>query len=102
MGKTNLLEAVAWLATRESFRGAPAEALVRGGATLWVVRAGGARASRHLLIEGELHPGGRTRIQVNRQPLRRSRDLLGALRVTVFAPDDLALVKEGPAVRRRY
>ena len=102
MGKTNLLEAVAWLATLESFRGAPTEALVRVGATFGVVRAEGERGGRHLLIEGELHPGGRTRIQVNRQALRRSRDLLGALRVTVFAPDDLALIKEGPAVRRRY
>jgi DNA replication and repair protein RecF len=41
-------------------------------------------------------------VQINRQPLRRSRDLLGALRVSVFAPDDLQLVKEGPAFRRRY
>ena len=40
-------------------------------------------------------------MQVNRQPLRRARDLLGALRVTVFAPDDLELVKGGPAERRR-
>ena len=41
-------------------------------------------------------------MQVNRQRLHRARDLLGALRVTVFAPDDLALVKGGPAERRRY
>ena len=46
--------------------------------------------------------GGRNRVQVNRQPLRRARDLLGALRVTVFSPDDLALVKGGPGERRRY
>ena len=41
-------------------------------------------------------------MQVNRQRLARTRDLLGALRVTVFAPDDLELVKGGPASRRRY
>jgi DNA replication and repair protein RecF len=40
-------------------------------------------------------------VLVNRQPLRRSRDLLGALRVSVFSPDDLALVKGGPGERRR-
>jgi DNA replication and repair protein RecF len=67
-----------------------------------VVRAEGDRDGRHLLIEGELHPGGRTRVQINRQPLRRASDLLGALRVTVFAPDDLILVKGGPSERRRY
>ena len=46
-------------------------------------------------------PGGRSRVQVNRQRLTRNRDLLGALRVSVFAPDDLAVVKGGPAGRRR-
>ena len=39
---------------------------------------------------------------LNRQPLRRAADLLGALVSTVFAPDDLELVKGGPAARRRY
>jgi DNA replication and repair protein RecF len=39
---------------------------------------------------------------VNRQRLARTRDLLGALRVTVFSPDDLALVKDGPALRREF
>ena len=102
MGKTNLLEAVGWLATLESFRGAPPEAMVRQGAVNAVVRAEGQRDDRRVLIEGELNPGGRTRVQVNRQVLRRARDLLGAVRVSVFAPDDLALVKAGPALRRRY
>jgi DNA replication and repair protein RecF len=101
-GKTNLLEAVGWLATLESFRGAPSEALIRAGAASAVVRAEGERDRRELLLEGELNSAGRTRVQINRQVLRRSRDLLGALRVSVFAPDDLQLVKEGPAVRRRY
>jgi len=86
----------------ESFRGAPTEALVRVGADAAVVRAEGDRSGRHLLIEGQISPGGRTRVQVNRQVLRRSRDLLGALRVTVFSPDDLTMVKGGPAERRRY
>jgi DNA replication and repair protein RecF len=101
-GKTNLLEAVGWLATLSSFRGAPPEALVRTGASGAVVRGSGTREGRSLLIEGSLEPRGRTRVQLNRQPLRRSRDLLGALRVTVFSPDDLVLVKGGPAERRRF
>lgn len=101
-GKTNLVEAIAFLATLSSFRGAPNEALVRVGASQAVVRAEGERDGRHLLIEAELSASGRTRAQVNRQRLARTRDLLGALRVTVFAPDDLDLVKGGPASRRRY
>ncbi|MHB8506100.1 MAG: DNA replication/repair protein RecF, partial [Acidimicrobiales bacterium] len=101
-GKTNLLEAVGYLATLRSFRGAPGEALIRAGAETAVVRAEGRRDGRLLLIETELHPTGRDRVQVNRQPLRRTRDLLGSLQVTVFAPGDLDLVKGGPASRRRY
>lgn len=102
-GKSNLLEAVAYLATLGSFRGAPAEALVRDGADVAIVRAeADDRDGRALLIEAELRPTGRDRVQVNRQPLRRARDLLGVLRVSVFSPDDLVLVKAGPAERRRY
>jgi DNA replication and repair protein RecF len=55
-----------------------------------------------MLLEAEIVSGGRNRIFLNRQKLARARDLLGALRVTVFSPDDLALVKGGPGERRRY
>ena len=101
-GKTNLLEAIGYLATLSSFRGAPGEALIRQGCASAVVRAEGERDERSLLIEAELQASGRDRVQVNRQPLKRSRDLLGALRVSVFAPDDLVLVKGGPGERRRF
>lgn len=101
-GKTNLIEAVAYLATLDSFRGAPAEALVRTGCTTAVVRAEGERAGRSLLVEAEINTAGRSRTLVNHQPLRRAADLLGAVRVSLFSPDDLELVKGGPAARRRY
>jgi DNA replication and repair protein RecF len=101
-GKTNLLEAVAWLATLGSFRGAPTEALVRRGADRAVIRAEGEREGRSILLEAELVASGRNRVLVNRQPLKKARDLLGVLRVTVFSPDDLELIKGGPAERRRY
>jgi DNA replication and repair protein RecF len=100
-GKTNLLEAVAWLATLESFRGARSDVLIRAGASSAILRAEGTNEGRSVLIEAELLPG-RSRVQVNKQRLARSRDLLGHLRVTVFAPDDLDLVKGGPSGRRRY
>jgi DNA replication and repair protein RecF len=105
-GKTNLLEAFGYLTTLESFRGAPGEALVRQGCERAFVRGEGERAGRSLLIEAEIPAGGRTRgrarVALNRQPLQRASDLLGALVSTVFAPDDLELVKGGPAARRRY
>lgn len=101
-GKTNVLEAISWLATLASFRGAPTEALIRQGAERAVIRAEGEREGRAILLEAELVASGRNRVLVNRQPLKRARDLLGVLRVTVFSPDDLQLVKGGPAERRRY
>lgn len=101
-GKTNLLEAIGYLATLGSFRGAPTDALVRVGAERAIIRAEGNREGRDLLLEAELSTTGRNRAQINRQPLRRARDLLGALRVSVFAPDDLTLVKGSPGDRRRY
>lgn len=105
-GKTNLLEAVGWLATLSSFRGAPNDVLVRAGATSAVLRCEGTveregASGRSVLIEAEI-VGGRSRVQVNKQRLPRARDLLGHVRVTVFAPEDLELVKGGPAERRRY
>jgi DNA replication and repair protein RecF len=101
-GKTNVLEAIGWLATLQSFRGVPTDALIRQGADRAVIRAEGEREGRSILIEAELVASGRNRVLVNRQPLQRARDLLGVLRVTVFAPDDLELVKGGPAERRRF
>lgn len=102
-GKTNLAEALAYLATLESFRGSPTEALVRAGAERAIVRA----VIRHddgreVLVEAEINRSGRNRVLVNRQRLVRTRDLLGAVRVTVFGPDDLMLVKGGPGERRRF
>jgi DNA replication and repair protein RecF len=101
-GKTSLLEAVGYLATLASFRSAPTDALVRQGAEQAVVRAEGVRGERQLLLEAEISRTGRGRAAVNRQPLRRTKDLLGALRVSVFSPDDLVLVKGGPGERRHY
>lgn len=102
-GKTNLAESLAYLATLDSFRGAPADALIRVGAQTAVVRATVVHDDgREVLIELELSRQGRARVQVNRQRLHRTRDLLGVMRVTVFSPDDLELVKGGPAERRRF
>lgn len=102
-GKTNLAEAMAYLATLDSFRGAPTEALIRVGADAAVVRATVLHPEgREVLVELELSRQGRTRVLVNKQKLPRTRDLLGVMRVTVFSPDDLALVKGAPSERRRF
>lgn len=102
-GKSNLVEAVAYLATRESFRGVPGPALVRNGCERAFVRAEVEQGDgRVVSIECELPTRGRDRVLVNKQRLQRAADLLGVVRATVFSPDDLALIKDGPALRRRF
>ena len=102
-GKTNLAEAISFLATLESFRGAPNEALVRRGADRAYVRADVIDDDgRRSLIECEIARSGPSRVQVNRQRLPRTRDLLGVIRTSVFSPDDLVLVKGSPGERRRF
>ncbi|MFM7070124.1 MAG: DNA replication/repair protein RecF [Actinomycetes bacterium] len=102
VGKSNLLEAVNYAATLASFRGAPQDALVKADEPSAVVRAEVGTADREHLIELEINRVGRNRAQLDRQRLQRASDLYDALRVTVFAPDDLDLLKGGPQVRRTY
>jgi len=101
-GKTTLLEAVSWVALGRSFRGVPDAALVRHGAERAVVRAAVEVEGRRQTLDAELRIGGRNRVLVNGHPLGRARDRQEVLRVTIFAPDDLALVKGGPGERRDY
>ena len=101
-GKTSLLEAISWVARARSFRGVGDAMLVRAGEAQAILRAEVYTGERQQLFEAEIRASGRNRIQCNRQAVTRARDLHGLLRVTVFAPDDLALVKSGPADRRDY
>lgn len=101
-GKTSLLEATAYLATLQSFRGSPKEALVRRGTERAILRAETLVEGRTMTIEAEIQATGRSRTQVNRQIVRRRGDLHDALRVTVFSPEDIGVVRAGPADRRRF
>ena len=101
-GKTNLVEAVGYLATMSSHRVSADAPLVRHGDAQAVVRAALRRGDRELLVEIEINPGRANRVRVNRAPLQRPRDLLGMVRTVLFAPEDLALVRGDPTERRRF
>jgi DNA replication and repair protein RecF len=101
-GKTSLLEAVGWVARAKSFRGVTDAALVRRGSEQAVVRAEVVHGERRQTLEAEIRATGRNRVLLNKHPIARNRDLFGLLRVTMFAPDDLQLVKGGPSERRDY
>ena len=98
-GKTNLLEAVAYLGSLRSFRGTPEEALISVGAERAVVRAS-VRSGSERLVELEINRKGPRRVQVDKSRLGRISDLLGVVRTISFLPEDLDLVKRGPALRR--
>lgn len=100
-GKTNLVEAVGYLATLASHRVSSDAPLVRMGADRAVVRAAVTQGERSQLIELELNPGKANRARINRSSQVRPRDVLGIVRTVLFAPEDLSLVKGDPGERRR-
>jgi len=101
-GKTNLIEAVNYVATLGSHRVASDNPLVRAGSTQAIVRAELKRDLQSTLVEIEINPGRANRVRINRSPVPRPREVLGLLRAVIFAPEDLSLVKGDPSERRRF
>ncbi|MEU6310389.1 DNA replication/repair protein RecF [Streptomyces sp. NPDC047014] len=101
-GKTNLVEAIGYLATLGSHRVSSDAPLVRMGADRAVIRAAVTQGERQQLVELELNPGRANRARINRSSQVRPRDVLGIVRTVLFAPEDLALVKGDPGERRRF
>ncbi len=105
-GKSNFLEAVYYLETFRSFRGAPDEQLVTVGEDVLRVSATvadveGVRAERRVVAAYQLH-GRRKKVTVDGAEVNRLGDALGSLGAVVFSPADVALVSGSPAQRRRY
>lgn len=101
-GKTNLVEAAAYLATFGSHRVATDAPLIRQGAERAILRAVILSSGRDSLLEIEINAGRANRVRLNRAPVPRPREVLGVLRCVLFAPEDIAVVKGDPDQRRRY
>ena len=101
-GKTNLVEAIEFVATLGSHRVATDAPLVRTGAETAFIRCGVVTDDRDVLVELAIIPGKANRARLNRSPVPKTRDVLGIVRVVLFAPEDLALVKGDPSDRRAF
>ena len=101
-GKTNVLEAIFLCALGRSHRTTRDTELIRMGemegmVLLNLATRAGSRSIREELISGE-----RKRVFLDGAPVSRSGELMGCLNVVMFSPEDLVLVKGGPAERRRF
>ena len=101
-GKTNLVEALWYCATLGSHRVAGDAPMIRSGADRAVVSAIVVNDGRELAVDIEIAAGRANKARLNRSPVRSPREVLGAVRAVLFAPEDLALVRGDPAERRRY
>lgn len=101
-GKTNLVEAVDYVATLESHRVATDAPLIRAGTDQAVVRLDAQRGDRNARLEVEIASGRQNRGRINGSPVPRLREMIGVVRTVMFSPEDLALVKGDPAERRRF
>jgi len=96
-GKTNLIEAVGFLARGLPLRNNQSESLIQNGQDRATARGEFVAGNRNLLVEAELpSPPKRLRMQVNRQALARKSDLHAMIRITTFLPSHMALVQGGP------
>lgn len=100
-GKTNLVEAVAYLSTLGSHRVASDQALIRAGRDSAIIRARLEHGDRSVLVEVQLNRSAANRAQVNRVATK-PRELPRYSASVLFAPEDLSLVRGDPGGRRRY
>lgn len=103
-GKTNLLEAVHYCALGRSHRTSLDREVVRKGE---VMAACGVQVMKHgsrMDVAVKLTPGEARKKQIflDRKRAMRLSDMMGRLQCVIFSPEDLMLVKDGPAIRRRF
>lgn len=102
LGKTNLVEAIGYLATLSSHRVSQDGPLLRFGTEVALIRAQLVRGEQKVMVEVEINATRANRARINRANPVRAREILGLCRTVLFAPEDLALVKGDPGNRRRF
>ena len=101
-GKTNLLEAIAYLSCASSHRARYDRELILHGVDHAFLKAGLSSRGRELTLEADLHRGARRQLRSNGVKLKTAGELSGLLNTVLFCPEDLYLIREGAEARRRF
>lgn len=101
-GKTNLVEALWYCASLGSHRVATDAPLIRAGCDRAIISTIVVSDNRELAVDIEIAAGRANKARLNKSPVRSTREILGAVRAVLFAPEDLALVRGDPSERRRF
>jgi len=100
-GKTNLIEAIFYLTAGRSFRFASDKELIKFDNETACIRAGIVSNEREQTLEARIFHGRRRELFANNVKLKKAAELTGRLTAVLFSPDDLTLIKDGAAVRRK-
>lgn len=100
-GKTNFVEAIAYLSTLKSHRVSTDSALIRSGESSATIRARVVHQEREVLLDVQVNSSGSNIAQINKAPAK-PREVTRYCHTVVFAPEDLLIVKGDPGDRRRF
>jgi len=101
-GKTNIAESLIYLAYLSSHRVSQNLPLLHLGADQAIIRAEIEREDRTLQVDLEINARKANRARLNQNPTKSQREILGALQVIYFSPEDLDLVRGEPTHRRDF
>lgn len=102
VGKTNVAEAINYLAVQHSHRVSNDHPLVRIGETQALARGRVHRGEQAVSIEYEINPGKSNRVAINRGAPQAARQAYGIFKAVLFAPEDIELISGQPDIRRRF
>lgn len=100
-GKTNILESIYYAATARSHRTHYDRELINWDANEAHIRVRIVKKHEDC-IDIHLRKNGKKGIAINRVPINKLGELYGNINVILFSPEDLSLIKKGPAERRKF
>ena len=101
-GKTNILEAAYLSGTTKSHKGSRDKEMIRFGEKESHIRTDVQKKEKEYQIDMHLRKSGSKGVAVNKIPIKKASELFGILNIVFFSPEDLNIIKNGPAERRRF